>query len=111
MRQQGFSAEEVAGAQSALIQTHLRSRTQDANLANDWVSDLYLGRSFSWGKGREDTVRALTPEQVNAAWRCAIDPAKLSVVLAVIKPKFSQVMLLNTMAPDSIVGLAILVTA
>jgi zinc protease len=82
LSQQGFSAEEVAGAQSALVQTNVLARTQDANLASGWIDYLYLGRTFAWGKGLEDKVRALTPEQVNAAWRRAIDPAKLSVVLA-----------------------------
>lgn len=38
---------------------------------------------FSEEKGRENRARALTPEQVNAAWRhAAIDPAKWTVVLA-----------------------------
>ncbi|MBP7493139.1 MAG: insulinase family protein, partial [Rhodoferax sp.] len=82
LRQQGFSAEEVAGAQSALMQTNVRARTQDANLASGWIDYLYLGRTFAWGKGLEDKIRALTLEQVNAAWQRAIDPAQLSVVLA-----------------------------
>ncbi len=82
LHQEGFSAEEVAGAQSALLQTNLQARAQDENMAGGWVSYLYLGRSFAWDKGQEEKIRALTPAQVNAAWRRAIAPAKLSVVLA-----------------------------
>ena len=91
VRQQGFSAEEVAGAKSAMLQTNLQARAQDENLADSWVGYLYLGRSFAWGKGIEDKVRALTAEQVNAAWRRAIDPARLSVVLAGDQSKFQPV--------------------
>lgn len=88
LRQQGFSAEEVAGAQSALLQTSVQARAQDENLADSWVGYLYLGRTFAWGKSMEDKIRALTPAQVNAAWRRAVDPAKLSVVLAGDESKF-----------------------
>lgn len=82
LRLQGFSAEEVAGAQSALVQSNSQARSQDENLAGAWVNYLYLGRSFAWDKEVEDKMLALTPAQVNAAWHRAIDPARLSVVLA-----------------------------
>lgn len=88
LRQQGFSADEVAGAQSALIQTSLQARAQDESLAQMWNNYLFLGRTFAWDKGMEDRIRALTPAQVNAAWRRAIDPARLSVVLAGDQSKF-----------------------
>ena len=74
-----------------MLQTNLQARAQDENLADSWVGYLYLGRSFAWGKGIEDKVRALTAEQVNAAWRRAIDPARLSVVLAGDQSKFQPV--------------------
>ncbi len=82
LRQHGFSAEEVAGAQSGMLQRNLQARAQDEAVASDWANYLFLGRSFAWGQGVEDQIRALTPAQVNAAWRRAIDPAQLSVVLA-----------------------------
>lgn len=90
-RLNGFSAEEVAGAQSALVQSNLQARSKDENLADRWVNYLYLGRSFAWGKGVEDKISALTPAQVNAAWRRAIDPARLSVVLAGDQSKLQPV--------------------
>ena len=90
VRQQGFTAQEVAGAQSSLLQKSLQSRTQDENLAAEWTDYLYLGRSFAWGKALSDKIQALTPAQVNDAWRRAIDPAKLSVVIAGDQSKFKS---------------------
>ena len=82
LRAEGFSADEVAGAKSALLQSGSQARAQDGNLASQWGNYLYLGRTFAWDQAIEDKIRALTPAQVNAAWRQAVDPAKLSVVLA-----------------------------
>jgi zinc protease len=90
LRQQGFSAEEVAGAKSALLQTNLQRHAQDESLAQTLNDYSYLGRSFAWNKGIEDQIRALTPAQVNAAWRRAIDPARLTVVLAGDQSKFQS---------------------
>ena len=88
VRQQGFSADEVAGAKTALLQMNLQARAQDENLAAEWTGYLFLGRSFAWDKAFTDKIAALTPADVNAAWRRAIDPAKLSVVLAGDQSKF-----------------------
>jgi zinc protease len=79
---EGFSATEVARAKSGILQQRLQSRTRDSSLASGWRSLLYLNRTFSWSKALEDKINALTAEQVNAAFREAIDPAKLSVVMA-----------------------------
>ena len=78
----GFSAEEVARAKSGMLQQRLQTRAQDDALATGWSTYLYLDRTYAWSKAFEDSVRALTPEQVNASFRRAIDPARLSVVTA-----------------------------
>jgi len=78
----GFTAEEVARAKSGLLQQRMQTRAQDAALAYGWVTYQYLGRTFAWSKAYEDRISALTPEQVSAAFRKAIDPARLSVVIA-----------------------------
>ena len=80
--EQGFSAQEVARAQSGMLQHSLQARAQDAVLAREWANYLAIGRTFAWDQGLEARIRALTPAQVDAAWRRAIDPARLSVVLA-----------------------------
>jgi zinc protease len=78
----GFSAEEVARAKSGLLQQRMQTRAQDGALAYGWMTYIYLGRTFAWSKAYEDKISALSAEQVNAAFRRAIDPAKLTVVIA-----------------------------
>ena len=51
-------------------------------LAGGWANFLYLNRTYAWSQAYEDKLKALTPAQVNAAFRKAVDPAKLSVVIA-----------------------------
>jgi zinc protease len=79
---QGFTAQELAGAKTGILQERLQNRSQDGILAQGWASYLYLGRTFEWSKQFEQKIAALTLEQVNAAFRKAVDPAKLSVVTA-----------------------------
>jgi zinc protease len=78
----GFSAEEVARAKSGMMQQRMQIRAQDGALASGWVSYLYLGRTYAWSKEVEDKINALSAEQVSAAFRRAIDPARLTVLIA-----------------------------
>jgi zinc protease len=78
----GFSAEEVARAKSGMLQTRTQTRAQDGALAYGWTTYLYLGRTYAWSKEYEDKIKALSAEQVSVAFRKAIDPAKLTVVIA-----------------------------
>ncbi len=78
----GFSAEEVAGAKSGMLQQRSSNRAQDGIVASGWSGFLYLDRTFAWSGEYEDKLKALTVAQVNAAFRKAIDPSKLSVVTA-----------------------------
>jgi zinc protease len=78
----GFTAAELAGAKSGLMQQRVQNRAKDNVLAAGWTRNLYLGRTYSWSKEYEDKLQAATLAQVNAAFRKAIDPAKLSVVIA-----------------------------
>jgi zinc protease len=78
----GFSAEEVAAARSGMMQQRIHNRSQDNILADGWSKFLYLGRTYAWSSAFEEKLRSLTAAQVSAAFRKAIDPAKLSVVVA-----------------------------
>ena len=78
----GFTAEELTGARSGLMQQRLQSRTNDAALASDWTSYLYRNKTFLWSLELEQKLNAVTLPQLNAAFRKAIDPTKLSVVMA-----------------------------
>jgi len=79
---EGFTAEELAGARSGLMQQRLQTRTNDAALAGSWTSYLYRGKTFLWSLELERKLNAVTLPELNAAFRKAIDPAKLSVVMA-----------------------------
>jgi zinc protease len=78
----GFTADELARAKSGFHQQRVQARSDDGTLAVGWNTYQYLGRTFAWSQQMDDKVQALTLEQVNAAFRKAIDPAKLSIVIA-----------------------------
>ncbi len=82
LQKSGFTAEEVARAKSGMLQQRVQTRSQDNALAFGWITYLYLGRTYAWSKQYEDKIRALAVDDVNAAWRKAIDTDKLSVVIA-----------------------------
>ncbi|BDT58033.1 peptidase M16 [Massilia varians] len=78
----GFTAEELADAKSGLMQQRIQNRTNDAALASGWTSYLYRGRTYEWSAQFEAKLMAVTLPQLNAAFRKAIIPSKLSVVMA-----------------------------
>lgn len=78
----GFTAAELAGAKSGLMQQRQQTRADDGALAAGWTSYLYRGRTYDWSRQFEAKLMAVTLPQLNAAFRKAIDPAKLSVVMA-----------------------------
>jgi zinc protease len=78
----GFTAEEIADAKKGMLEGATQRRSQDQHVAQRWTSLRYLGRDWSWDKAYEDKLAALTPAQVNAAFRKAIDPARLAVFIA-----------------------------
>ncbi|MDP5008678.1 MAG: insulinase family protein, partial [Glaciimonas sp.] len=86
----GFTAEELARAKSGILQELHQTRSQDAALSAGWIQLLDLDRTFVWSKQMEDKISALTLDQVNAAFRKWINPAKLSVVIARDETKVNQ---------------------
>nr|WP_315394211.1 pitrilysin family protein [uncultured Duganella sp.] len=78
----GFTAAELAGAKSGLLQQRIQNRSKDEVVAAGWTRNLYLNRTYGWSKAYEDKLRGATLADVNAAFRKAVDPAKLTVVVA-----------------------------
>jgi zinc protease len=78
----GFTADELAKAKSGALQQRLQQRAQDGPLSNGLRSNLYLDRTFAWSAALEAKIQALKPEDVSAAFRKHIDPAKLAVFKA-----------------------------
>ncbi|HJW54569.1 MAG TPA: pitrilysin family protein [Burkholderiaceae bacterium] len=79
---EGFTPEEIARAKSGLLQQRLQTRAQDGGLASGWTDFLYLGRTFAWSRDVENKISALTVDQVNAAFRKAILPSRMTVITA-----------------------------
>ncbi|HZT60395.1 MAG TPA: pitrilysin family protein [Pyrinomonadaceae bacterium] len=80
MLRDGFTAEEVEAAKSGFLQSRQVSRAQDNELASRLNGYLFLGRTLQWDADLEAKIKALTPEQINAAMRKYIDPAKITIV-------------------------------
>ncbi len=78
----GFEAKEIAEAKSGWLQSRQVSRAQDAPLARTLATDLYIQRTLAWDAALEKKVEALTAEQILAAMRKYLDPAKMTIVKA-----------------------------
>ncbi len=81
-RREGFTAKELADAKKGTLQERATNRAQDSVLANAWAANMDLGRTFAFSKQFEDRLRAVTLDQVNAAFRKYIDPARITFVIA-----------------------------
>ncbi|MBZ5524035.1 MAG: insulinase family protein [Acidobacteriia bacterium] len=78
----GFTADEVAAAKKALLEQLTVARSQDAALVRLLASHEQLGRTMKWNEQLEEKIRALSAEQVNAAFARHMDPAGVSIVKA-----------------------------
>ncbi|KFB67318.1 MAG: Protease 3 precursor [Candidatus Accumulibacter vicinus] len=81
-RRDGFSTAEVAAARKGIIQARAVARSQDNTVASRWQSFLDLGRNWQFSKDFEARLMAVTPAEVNAAFRKYIDPEQLTLVIA-----------------------------
>lgn len=75
---EGFTAEEVETAKTGYLQDQQVSRAQDRELASRLESYLYLGRRPTWDAEFEAKIKALTPEQVSAAFARYISYERMS---------------------------------
>jgi zinc protease len=82
IRTQGFSADEVKEAKKGFIQERQVTRAQDPSLAYMLNNNLYVNRSMAFEADLDKKLEALTPEQINAAMKKHIDPAKLVTIKA-----------------------------
>jgi zinc protease len=67
----GFTAAELAGAKSGLMQQRVQNRADDGALAAGWTSYMYRGRTYEWSADFEKRLMAVTLPQLNAAFRKA----------------------------------------
>jgi zinc protease len=78
----GFTPQEVAAGQKALLQEQVVGRTQDQTLARLLSNRERFDRTMRFDQDIEAKIGTLTAEQVNAALRRHIDPAGLVIVKA-----------------------------
>jgi zinc protease len=78
----GFTQKELDESRVGLLNQRRLGRAQDPAVAGALVNNLYLQRRFALQQANDDAIAALTLEQVNAALRRYIDPAKWVVIWA-----------------------------
>ncbi len=78
----GFTADEVQKAKEGWLQSRQVSRAQDNELAGRLRNYSFIGRTLKWDADLEAKVSALTPDQIGAALRKHIDPAKITIIKA-----------------------------
>ncbi len=82
MLKDGFTAEETAAAKTGYLQSRQVSRAQDNELAGRLNNFLFLDRTLRWDADLESKIKALTPEQINAAMRRHVNPARITIMKA-----------------------------
>lgn len=82
MLKDGFTAEELAAAKKGWLQSRQVSRSQDGELVGRLNTYNFINRTLAWDADLEKKVEALTPDQITAALRRHIDPAKISIIKA-----------------------------
>ncbi len=78
----GFTAAEVAEAKDGVMQQRKLSRSQDPELAGGLAEQAYLGRTFAFSDQVDKAIEALTPDQVNAAFRKYVKPDAFAAFFA-----------------------------
>ena len=79
---EGFKPDEIEAAKTSWLQGQATSRSQDRELSKRLTQNLFYGRNMAWSADVEAKVKALTQEQILAALRRYLDPAKLIRVKA-----------------------------
>ena len=76
----GFTADEVEKAKKTWLDQRSVARAEDGSIADTLMGRERWGRTLEWDAKLEAAVAALTPEQVNAAFKRHVDPAAISIV-------------------------------
>lgn len=77
----GFTADEVQKAKKMWSDQQAVSRADEGSIARILAEDERWGRTMlTWDEKRDAAVSALTPEQVNAAFKSHVEPLAVSIV-------------------------------
>lgn len=78
----GFTSEELGAAKTGWLKSREVARANDSSLAGTLSNYLFYGRDLRFDAGREQMVRDLTPEKVNAVIKKHLDYARMISVKA-----------------------------
>lgn len=78
----GFTAQEIETAKSAILQESRISRSEDASLVRSLARQAYLNRTYTFAADLETKIKAVTPAMAQAALKKYINPANLVIVRA-----------------------------
>jgi zinc protease len=76
----GFTADEVQKAKKTWLDQRAVSRAEESSIAGMLMARERWNRTLDWDAKLEAAVAALTPEQVNQAFKRRVDPALNSIV-------------------------------
>jgi len=76
----GFTADEVDKAKKTWLDGRTVQRSEEGSIAALLISREHLGRTMQWDAKLEAAVAALTPQQVNDAFKHHVDPATFTIV-------------------------------
>jgi zinc protease len=79
---EGFTADEVEKAKTAIHDTRVVGRSQDGQLLRLIADRAEYDRTLKWDEDMDAKIAALTVDQINAAFRRHIDASALSIVKA-----------------------------
>jgi zinc protease len=77
---EGFTADEVEKAKKTWLDQHMQERTEEGRVAAILGARERWGRTLQWDAKREAAVSALTPQQVNDAFKRYVDSSSISIV-------------------------------
>jgi zinc protease len=78
----GFTQKEMDADRSGWLQSRQVSRAEDGSLADMLLSHDLDDRKMAWDEELEKHVTALTPDDVAAAFRRNLDPARVTIIKA-----------------------------
>jgi zinc protease len=73
----GFTQAELDQERTGLLNRRRLARAQDGIVTEQISGHLYVGRGFAFAQAVDEALARATLEQVNAAWRRHIDPARV----------------------------------
>ena len=79
---EGFTAEEINAVRDGYLQQRGQGRANDNQLVSTLLANRFNSRTMAWDEELEAKIRALTPDQINAAMKKHIDPKQIMIFRA-----------------------------